>query len=434
MSAVEQVPHAGETPLSPVGDFADVHDYYRQLREQAPVFRDANGAYVLTRYEDIFAALADSQTYSSLHPLAVSPVPDANVRSIVYSDDPEHVDVRMLANRAFTPRAVAEIQPLIDSTVDEVVNELEPGVVFDVVKLGMDISFRVFANAMGVPKDERDRVRQWMVTSAQFVRPVPFTALPPGDDVPFQPATGVEQAALERQRQVFTSGFENMSDYFERLVEAHRDHDPKFCQHEEHLVPLARNVVAAVKADPSAMQTLLTKIIPPLHAGGTSTVAHQYPNAIDVLIDHPVIWDAIRQDPLLLEPDRPSDILEEILRLKSVVQGLGRRTTRDVVVRGVPIPAGSYVTLIYVSACHDEEMFEEPEDFKDRGISRHLAFGFGTHSCMGQSLVRAQLKSFLRAMVTRFSRIERSTSDPAPSWGGPGVYYTPDALPVLGRA
>ena len=430
---VNQVPHAGEFPVLPPQEFGDVHDYYRHLREQAPVYQDPNGAYVFTRYDDIFAALSDPVTYSSLHQLNVSPVPEANVRSIVYSDDPDHLDVRQLVNRAFTPRAVGELIPLIDETVADVVGALRPDEPFDVLKVGLDISFRVFADALAVPRESRDRVRKWMVTAAQFVRPQPIGAAGIGQR-PFQPDTGVEDAAVVEQRRVFNEGFDDMAEHFRTLVDTHIDHDPKYCQNEEHLVPLARYIVAAVKADPSAMDVVLTRLVPPLHAGGTSTVAHQYPNAIDVLIDHPAIWDAIRDDPSLMDTDRPSDILEEILRLKSVVQGLTRKTTRDVVVRGVHIPAGSPVSLIYVSGSHDAEMFDDAESFEQRGISRHLAFGFGTHSCIGQSFARAQLKSFLSAMVGKFSRLELVTTEPAPKWGGVGVYYTPDRLPVVGRA
>jgi cytochrome P450 len=229
----------------------------------------------------------------------------------------------------------------------------------------------------------------------------------------------------------FMEAYRDMESYFVGKVQEHLAHDPKYCQKEERISPLIRALTASIKADPGAMTDFLRSFFPPALAGGLSTAAHIYVNSIDVMLDHPDVWQQVRADRSLIDPDGPSEVVEEILRLKSVHAGLHRFTTRDVEVRGTLIPKGSMVQLFYISSDHDEEAFEDPEEFKLRGLSRHLAFGFGTHTCIGQSYGRATLKILVNKLMDKFTVLERAAErQPWPFRGG---YYTPDKLMVVGR-
>jgi cytochrome P450 len=173
-------------------------------------------------------------------------------------------------------------------------------------------------------------------------------------------------------------------------------------------------------------------VYPPLHLGGVSTVTHIFANLTQVLIEHPHAWTMIREDPSLLDTNNPSEAIEEILRLRSVHAGLHKRPKVDVELHGTHIPKGSMVQFYYVAADHDPEAFEEPEQFRLRGITRHLAFGFGTHTCMGQSFVRLAMKVFIAGLQERFDHLEFG-SEPA-DWSFTGTYYTPPKMLVVGRA
>ncbi len=161
-----------------------------------------------------------------------------------------------------------------------------------------------------------------------------------------------------------------------------------------------------------------------------STQGHMYPSVVSGLLDRSTAWQMLKSDPSQLDFNGPSDVIEELIRLKGVVQGLPRVTTADVELRGVTIPAGSSVNLWYLSGNHDSDRFDDADEFRVRGISRHLSFGFGTHSCIGQSLVRLVIKCLLGQLVSRFSWLE-SVPGQDTNWGELGSYYTPSTLLIV---
>ena len=99
--------------------------------------------------------------------------------------------------------------------------------------------------------------------------------------------------------------------------------------------------------------------------------------------------------------------VEEVLRLESPVQGLLREAAVDVELHGVTIPAGSVVNLRYAAANRDERQFECPEklDLEREKAHRHLAFGVGTHHCLGAPLARRELLYGFRALVDRIDEL-----------------------------
>jgi cytochrome P450 len=416
-STAVQVPHAGEVCPYAADAYPDVTTYFRDLRAMAPVHCFADGTFALSRYEDVFAALTDPETFSSSHPLQESSIDLANSRSVIYSDDPVHLGLRQLVNRAFTPRAVLELRPKIQGHVEAAFASVEPGREFDVLELGTYIAFHTFADAFGLPDDQHERVRAWSTTAMLFVRPNVL-----------RPAWAEWPDA--QLRGSFDPGYADLRAHLLDLGERHAGKDAAVMQ-AEGVPPLARAIALAVNADPENLDEILHRILPPLHAGGTSTVNHLFPNVVDALIEQPEAWQRLKDDPAQLDPESASETLEELIRLRGVVQGIPRVAARDVEVRGTVIPKGSIVHLYYLSGSLDDEAFPDAEQFHPRGISRHLGFGFGTHTCIGQSLVRLELKLFLSRLVQTFSAIQRANDDPL-LWGSLGVYYTPPTLPIRG--
>ena len=413
--------HAGEVnPELPAG-YTDALDWFKYLQQNCPVFQDDEGRYVLTRYEDVYAVLRNEPgVWSSHHEIMTADHPVADTRWLVYEDDPDHKELRKLCNRGWTPSAVTELEPYLRANLAEALAPLKAGEEFDLYPVGYQFITRSFAEAVGLPVEQRARLDVWTTAAISFARPRENRAPAPLDSGP--------NLAVSPE---FEGSFGDMRAYFTTMVNKHRDHEPAFCKETEKLPPFARAIVAATKDDPADMDTFLRRVYPPLHLGGVSTVTHMFPNLVAVLLEHPEAWDMIKNDRSLIAVDQTSEAIEEIIRLRSPHAGLHKRPQEDIEVRGTLIPKGSMVQMYYVGADHDPEVFEDPEEFKLRGVSRHLAFGFGTHTCLGQSFVRLALKVFVDGLMNRFDHLEYGSE--MPDWRFTGTYYTPPKLLVVGQ-
>ena len=137
--------------------------------------------------------------------------------------------------------------------------------------------------------------------------------------------------------------------------------------------------------------------------GGSETTTNALSEGALLLATHRDVWDQVTAD-----PDRYVPLLvEEVLRLESPVQGLFRSTAEDVELDGVLIPAGSILNLRWGSANRDETRFERPDevDLDRPNVRQHLAFGFGTHHCLGAPLARRELTIGFRALVDRVDSV-----------------------------
>src|SRR5262249_26283812 len=132
-------------------------------------------------------------------------------------------------------------------------------------------------------------------------------------------------------------------------------------------------------------------------------------NAISAMLQHPQALQRAQDDPGYLGP-----IIEETLRWDSPVQYLFRRATEAVTVAGTTIPKDSIVTILIGSANRDEaEWGEDAARFNpDRKLGAHIAFGFGTHYCLGASLARMEAGEALRAIVPMLSEAKRTAEPP----------------------
>ena len=137
--------------------------------------------------------------------------------------------------------------------------------------------------------------------------------------------------------------------------------------------------------------------------GGSETTTNAIAEGVRLLIEHPLAWDQVCADPDTYVPR----LVEEVLRLESPVQGLFRSTVVDVEMHGTVIPAGSVINIRFGSANRDAEQFERPAEFDlDRSnMKSHIAFGFGTHHCLGAPLARRELTISFRALAERVERM-----------------------------
>ncbi|MCG8592594.1 MAG: cytochrome P450 [Proteobacteria bacterium] len=383
-------PHALFEPRS-AESWRDPFPMYAALRDRDPVHHvgetDSGDDYwVLSRFEHVFAAAVDAETFSSAEGLTFSQGEKEKLgieAPIVMMDPPEHTALRKLAIKRFTPRAVGALDAMVREFVVERVERLRERGKGDVMaELLKPLPSLVVAHFLGVPREDRALFDRW----TQAI----VSANAEGD------VSGAAGAVGE------------MAVYFGGLVEKRR-RDPG----EDVISALVHGRLASGE-EVSAAKILGMGFT--LVAGGNDTTSGLLGGALELLTRHR------DQRALLLEdPGRTANAVEEFLRLTSPVQGLARTTTRDVRIADRVIPKGLKVLLLYASANRDEREFGDTASQCDvlRKIRRTLAFGYGPHHCIGAAAARLQARIALEELL---SRCPEFTVDPEAGRYAPGHF------------
>ncbi len=356
-------------PMDPLTQ-ADPYPLYRRLRDEDPVHLverpSGSPFYALSRFADVFSAVADGATFSSASGLTFEDDEIAQLGlapTLVMMDRPEHTAFRRLVSRGFTPRAVATLEPEVRAFCrDRVAAMVHAGNCDFVEQLAGPLPTMVVATYLGVPEADRARFDEW---SAAIV-----SANADGD-------------ALHGAREALVG----LYGYFAELVEQRRS---------EPGDDLVSDLVAAhVDGRPLDLAEILGFCFVMI-AGGNDTVTGLLGGAAVLLAEHP---DQRRT--LVEHPETLPTALEELLRMTSPVQGLCRTTTTDVTVGGVEIAAGTKVHLLYGSANRDPREFGPTAGELDltRPVSRTLALGGGPHHCLGAAAARLQGRVALQELL-----------------------------------
>ncbi|MEE3275137.1 MAG: cytochrome P450 [Actinomycetota bacterium] len=348
----------------------DPFPMYRALRDLDPVHRFKAGGpsesfWFLSRFDDVFAAVRDTDTFSSAHGLTVDPdspgTQMGDATPIVFMDPPDHTTMRRLVSKGFTPRQVTELEDGIRAfTVERIEQLREVGSGDLIAGLFKPLPSFVVAYYLGVPPEDRVRFDGW---TEQIV------------------------AAAAQGNIGATEGIADLLGYFSELIERRRT-DPGEDM-VSHLVQLGEDDVSILWVLGFAF-TMVT--------GGNDTTTGLLGGSAVLLTEHRDERRRLLDDPGLLP-----NAVEELLRLTSPVQGLARTTTRDVEVGGTSIPAGDKVLLGYGAANRDEREFGPTAEALDvgRDIARHLTFGYGAHHCLGASAARLQARIALEELLAR---------------------------------
>ncbi|MCB1004813.1 MAG: cytochrome P450 [Acidimicrobiales bacterium] len=364
---------------------------YARLRDEAPVHFQpwaqvpatshaaaadpGGGFYVLSRFDDVFAAARDTETFSSAEGLSL----DGGDRkalglapTIVMMDPPEHTAYRRLVSRGFTPRAVAPLEPevraFVRARLDVMAEELAATGETDLIAgLAGPLPSFVVAHYLGVPPEDRDRFDRW--TAA-------IVAANAGGDVLAD--------ALEAVTDLYG--------YFTELLERRR-REPG----DDMISTLVQASLGDEEVSPEAVLGYAFVMV----AGGNDTATGLLGGAAELL--------AARRDQraLLIDaPERIGDAVDELLRLTSPVQGLARTTTRDVTIGDTTIPADRKVLLLYGSANRDPREFGDDADELrvERRPRQIMSFGYGAHHCLGAAAARLQARVALEELLRRCPR------------------------------
>jgi cytochrome P450 len=377
-------------PLSP--EFlADPYPAIERARREQPVFfYPPMNFWVLTRTEDLVAAVHDIETFSSRAAGTVPPPdelldrvpPNIFEGSFIGIDPPRHTISRKHANKAFTRSRIAALEDDIRRFAHELIDGFEPAGHCDLMRdYCYPLSLLVILHLLGLPAEDSPKFRQW--TEDMFAVLAPVDANDP-DAVTTKPMSAEERhERWERLAEAY--------EYFTAYVHSRID-DPK-----DDLV----SALVAVKDDDGnpaiSVDGVITHMME-LVAAGNDTTANLMGHIALFLEDTPEQREELRRNPALWE-----NATEEGLRRRGTAPGLFRITTRDVEIGGVTIPAHSFVWLLYISAGHDEAVFEDPRTFDIHrpNTDKHMSLGLGRHKCMGAPLARLEGRIGLEVLYER---------------------------------
>ncbi len=355
----------------------DPYPTLANLREYDPVHYNPDGSVYLTRYEDVRAVYADrsmvsDKTDAFSEKFGDGPLYTHHTTSLIFNDPPYHTTVRKLLAHAFTPRKLAEMEPLIEGIVDTLLDDLDgAGDVDFVTAFAMRLPTEVISFMLGVPPEHRHKLRGFSLAILGALDPV---------------------VSAER----LNNGDAAVAEFGELLNDLinHRRENPERAGQGEVLEAL---IFGEFNGRKLSQEELVQNCIFLLNAGHETTTSLMA-NGVGMLLQAP------EQYRLLVEqPAMTAQAVEEILRYESPLQIGNRLASKDTVIGGKSVAAGTYIHTSIASANRDEDVFDNPDviDFT-RKPNRHISFITGIHVCLGATLARYEGKIAFRKLIDRF--------------------------------
>ncbi|HIE60388.1 MAG TPA: cytochrome P450 [Microbacterium sp.] len=357
--------------LNPEFYVGDPHPAYRWMRENEPVFRDEkNALWGITTMADIRNVERMSDLFISSQGYRSTDHPAED--SMIKKDDPGHAEQRKLISARFTPRAVRQREDEIRGIVVECLERIRARGSAEVVdSLAARIPATLTCRLLGFPDSHWSLLDDW---SAKLMRV---------DRLPFEP----------RLMNDSTQAFVDMSEAAFELYESRR-REPR-----DDLMSLWAH--ADLGGSPMKFETIqweLGLVIP----GGVDTTRTTIARSLILLSNRPDLWEQMVQKPSMIQ-----SAVEELFRYITPLNNMFRVAARNTEINGQRIAAGDRLCLLYPSANRDETVFEDPDEIRlDRSPNPHVAFGLGTHFCLGASLARITLRVFFEELTKRLDKLE----------------------------
>ncbi|OBK37715.1 cytochrome [Mycobacterium sp. 1165196.3] len=382
-------------------DLTDGHFYadgrareaYRWMRENQPVCRDRNGLAAAATYRAVLDAERNPQLFSNAGGIrpAYPPMP-----YMIDMDDPDHLLRRKLVSAAFTGKRVRnKALPIIrmcDALIDAV---CESGHCDFVRDIAAPLPMAVIGDMLGVLPDERATLLKWSEELVGGPRSPDDEASVQAVMEAFAAYTAFAKDAVVKRR------MEPTDDLFSVLANAEVDG-------------------RRMSDDEIIFESLLILI------GGDETTRHTLSGGIEQLLRNRDQWERLRRDRSLL-----TGAVEEMLRWTSPIKNMCRTLAAATEFHGTRLSVGEKILLLFESANFDETVFENPDEFRiDRQPNNHLAFGFGTHFCLGNQLARSELSLMVARVLDRLPDLRLADGVEVPL--RPANFVSgPESMPVI---
>ena len=351
--------------------------------------------WLVTGHEAAQRVLVDVETFSNDfdHLTAVGLVPEQEPGGLGFSDPPDHTRLRRILTPEFTLRRLARLGPRIDAIVTEHLDRMATvaGPVDLVEAYALPIPALTICELLGVPVRDRQEFQQRSLARFDLAGPATSSLSAVSESITYF------RELVRSQRRTPGSGL---------LGELVRQHGDDLS--DDELAGLADG--------------LLT--------GGFETTASMISLGVLAMLRQPHLFDRMRHDPTAVDP-----LVEELLRHHSVVQvAFPRVARRDTEIAGRTIRGGDIVVCSLSAANRDPSVFTAPGEIEpDRTASKHIAFGYGAHRCVGAELARMELRAAYPALVRRFPRMRAAVRQEELSFRGLSIVYGLHSLPVVLR-
>jgi cytochrome P450 family 142 subfamily A polypeptide 1 len=350
------------------GDFwgANPHEAMTWMRANEPVYWDGR-VWGIAKYDDVKEVSKHPDLFSNAGGIRPDNGP---VAMMIDMDDPEHLKHRKLVNRGFTPRRVKESEAAVRQACDEIIDAVcEKGECDFVNDIAAWLPMIMIGDALGVAPEDRKQLLEWSDAMMKAL-----TGAPDSTDRATEAFIGYQAFASDaiaaRRRQA-------TDDLMSVLVHAEVDGD-------------------RLTDDELVHESLLILI------GGDETTRHVISGGMYQLLVNPD-----QRQKLIDDPSKIPTAVEEMLRWVSPIKNMARTITRDTELRGRTLHEGEKLLLLYPSANRDEDVFPNPFRFDvERSPNEHVAFGFGSHFCLGNSLARLELVCMIEHVLKRLPDIE----------------------------
>ena len=358
----------------------DPYPYYQRLRDEAPLYHNAElGFWALSRHADVHKGFRNSTTLSNKFGVSLDPAsrgPHASrTMSFLAMDDPDHLRLRTLVSKGFTPRRIRELEPRVTEIAVEHLDSMleiarDTGSVDYVDEFAGKLPMDVISELMGVPKADRTQVRAWadaVMHREDGVTDVPDSAI----EASLNLIVYYQEMVGQRRKQA-------TDDLTTALLEAEIDGDR--LTDDEIIGFMFLMVIAGNETT--------TKLL-----ANAAFWGHRNPDQLGP------VYDDLERIPLWVE---------ETLRFDTSSQILARTVVGELELYDTVIPDGDVLLLLPGSAHRDERVFDNPDDFvigREIG-SKLLSFGSGAHFCLGAHLARMEARVALAELFKRIRGYE----------------------------
>ena len=367
------------------------HAWFTYLRNNAPVYKhpepNGPGFWVITKHEDVGIVGRDAKTFSSAAKyggvvgLEDPPTPEARQEleeaaaiqgnMMLYMDPPDHTLYRKIVHDGFRPRMIWALEQTIRERAVRILDDaIAKGSCDFVVDVAAELPLQAIAELLGVPMEDRHKLFDWSNRMIGSIDPEYAVS---------------EEHVRNAQTEMFL--------YAQQLAEDRRK-NPRG--------DIVTTLLESEVEGHSLSELDFNLFFLLLAVAGNETTRNAMSHGMAAFLDNPEQWDVLVQDTSVIDL-----AVEEIVRWASPVMYFRRNVTQDTELRGVPIPAGDKVSIWYISANRDEDVFDEPFKFDvRRDPNEHIAFGHGHHFCLGFNLARLEIKVLFEELAKRVNKIE----------------------------
>ena len=382
------------------GDSRDPYPELAAARKANPVQRldmsnmphdEAKPVFFVYRYDDILEVLRDGETYSSGQIIELI-MGDVMGRHIMLGmDDPEHRRYRALVSTAFGPKAIARWEAqLIDPIASDLIDRFDGRGHAELVReFTFPYPTQVIAGMLGLPRADYQRFQRWSIAILSV-----FT-----------------------KREAAIAASEQVKEYLARILDDRR-REPR----DDLISDLAQAELDGERLSDEEIYSFLRLLLP----AGVETTYRSTGNLLFSLLSRPDQLDAVRADRSLIP-----QAIEETVRYEAPLLNITRIATRDTVLGGVPIPAGSTLMTMLAAANRDESRWNDPDHYDIfRAVRPSVAWGQGPHICLGMHLARVEMRVALNLLLDRLPGLRLDPDGDDPHIRGQ-VFRSPTSLPVL---